>query len=154
VAALQAVYGSPIADAHLALFEALLDGGDIVVVHGRDRKYAIVPEENFSALTDRDTPGNSRSASDVCEGGVERAYVRAWEALNWVRFYVTRLPERLRKSEAEFKAGAVVDLDLLEEIHSELNERLGDVICAIAELNSAAVSASEIRIKGRKEAVK
>ncbi len=152
--ALQAVYGSPIADAHLALFEALLDGGDIVTVHGRDRNYAIIPKENFSALADRDTPSKSRSPSEVCEGGVERAYVRAWEALNWVRFYVARLPERLRKSEAKFKAGAAIDLDLIEEIRSELKERLGDVICTLADLNSAAVSASEIKIKGRKEAAK
>ena len=134
----QATYGSPIADKHLVLFEGLLDGGDITIIQGRDRKYAIIPEENFPALAPVETPRQVRGACSAYEGSVENAYVRTWEALNWVRFYVKSLPDRLRRSETEFRATGIVDFELIEELRNELKERLGDVICKFADLNHAA----------------
>lgn len=148
----QAVYGSPIVDKDLVVFEALLDGGDITIIQGKDRKYAIISEENFPAMVGPDAAQQEPTPEPAYDGDINSAYVTTWEALNWVRFYANGLPDRLRNSERQFKAGGAIDVDLINEIRDELTERLSDVICKFADLSQAAASVGNTKIKGRKEA--
>jgi hypothetical protein len=115
----------------MVLFEGILSDADVAVIQSADRKIIVLDE---NALVANQFPPSSQTETSQDIG---KLFLRSWMVANSLKFFLKRLPEKLREHERSFFGAGKIPTKAIALQIETLKANSDDALAALEDLNAA-----------------